>query len=60
MNIPNSSLLNMKPSRETTQIVVPNDRIIVMAKTKGVDTNWVGVELAEYVLFPYPLLYTTI
>lgn len=39
----------MKPSREKTEIVVPNDRIIVMAKLKDVDTNWVGAELAEYV-----------
>lgn len=37
---------------ETTPIVVPNDRIIVMAKLSTEDTNWVSADLTECVPFP--------
>ncbi|KAL5341020.1 hypothetical protein BJX70DRAFT_85524 [Aspergillus crustosus] len=33
---------------DTTPIVVPNDRIIVMAKLSTEDTNWVSAELGEW------------
>lgn len=50
LNLPESSLLlKSQLSLETTEIVVPNDRILVMAKLAAEDTNWVGTDLAEYV-----------
>lgn len=34
---------------DTSEIVVPNDRIIVMARKSNEDTSWVSADLAEYV-----------
>lgn len=36
-----------QPIYETTPIIVPNDRVIVMAKLAAEDTAWVSNELAE-------------
>ncbi|KKK18104.1 hypothetical protein P175DRAFT_0502484 [Aspergillus ochraceoroseus IBT 24754] len=33
---------------ETTPIVVPNDRVIVMARLSTEDTNWVSADLADW------------
>lgn len=38
-----------RPLYETTPIIVPNDRVIVMAKLSTEDTSWVSNDLAEYV-----------
>jgi hypothetical protein len=37
---------------DISPIVVPNDRIIVMAKLSTEDTNWVSADLTEYVAHP--------
>lgn len=50
LKFPDSSLLRIQPSRETTEIIVPNDRIIVMARLSSEDTSWVSADLTEYVL----------
>lgn len=36
---------------DSTPIIVPNDRIIVMAKLAAEDTNWVSADLTECVIF---------
>lgn len=41
--------LGSRPVYETTPIIVPNDRVIVMAKLAAEDTAWVSNDLAEYV-----------
>lgn len=40
-------VLSKKPKYETTPIIVPNDRTIVMAKMSWEDTSWVSNDLAE-------------
>ncbi|KAH8433797.1 DUF3431 domain-containing protein [Aspergillus melleus] len=42
-----------QPTYETTPIIVPNDRVIVMAKLAAEDTAWVSIELAEWRNFIY-------
>ncbi|PLB44894.1 hypothetical protein P170DRAFT_440099 [Aspergillus steynii IBT 23096] len=42
-----------QPTYETTPIIVPNDRVIVMAKLAAEDTSWVSNELAEWRNFIY-------
>ncbi|CAK41965.1 uncharacterized protein An14g02280 [Aspergillus niger] len=37
-----------RPLYETTPIIVPNDRVIVMAKLSTEDTSWVSNDLAEW------------
>lgn len=50
IKLPSSALrLSTQHNLETTEIIVPNDRILVMAKLAADDTNWVGTDLAEYV-----------
>lgn len=43
----NRKVLNKKPLYETTPIIVPNDRVIVMARMSHEDTSWVRNELAK-------------
>lgn len=40
-------VLSKKPEYETTPIIVPNDRTIVMAKMSWEDTSWVSNDLNE-------------
>ena len=40
-------VLSKKPAYETTPIIVPNDRTIVMAKMSWEDTSWVSNDLNE-------------
>lgn len=47
LKLPESRILDFKPSRETTQILVPNDKIIVMARLSEENTDWVSGDLAE-------------
>jgi hypothetical protein len=47
LRLPQSRILGMRPSRETTEIVVPNDRIIVMARLAAEDVGWVSGDLTE-------------
>ncbi|KAA8650268.1 hypothetical protein EYZ11_006098 [Aspergillus tanneri] len=46
-------LIVTQPTYETTPIIVPNDRVIVMAKLAAEDTSWVSIELAEWRNFIY-------
>ena len=58
-NPPNPDIINQSaldepperppPTYETTPIIVPNDRVIVIAKLASEDTSWVSNDLAEYV-----------
>ncbi|BCR90600.1 DUF3431 domain-containing protein [Aspergillus chevalieri] len=41
-------VLSKKPEYETTPIIVPNDRTIVMAKMSWEDTSWVSNDLNEW------------
>ncbi|EAW13505.1 DUF3431 domain-containing protein [Aspergillus clavatus NRRL 1] len=41
------------PTFETTPIIVPNDRVIVIAKLSREDTAWVGIDLGEWRNFIY-------
>lgn len=52
LNFPESSVLKIQPSRETTDIFVPNDHIVVMARLASEDVDWVSGDLAEYVIAP--------
>ncbi|OJK01352.1 hypothetical protein ASPACDRAFT_77125 [Aspergillus aculeatus ATCC 16872] len=40
--------LGSRPVYETTPIIVPNDRVIVMAKLAAEDTAWVSNDLADW------------
>ena len=43
----NRKVFDKKPVYETTPIIVPNDRTLVMAKLSHEDTSWVGNDLNE-------------
>ena len=43
----NRKVFDKKPVYETTPIIVPNDRTLVMAKLSYEDTSWVGNDLNE-------------
>ncbi|RAL12874.1 DUF3431 domain-containing protein [Aspergillus homomorphus CBS 101889] len=45
--------LGSRPMYETTPIIVPNDRVIVMAKLAAEDTAWVSNDLADWRNFIY-------
>ncbi|KAL5357602.1 hypothetical protein BJX96DRAFT_144842 [Aspergillus floccosus] len=57
-NHPNPDIINQSafdepperppPIYETTPIIVPNDRVIVIAKLSSEDTSWVSNDLAEW------------
>lgn len=47
LKLPESRILDFKPSRKTTQILVPNDKIIVMARLSEENTDWVSGDLTE-------------
>mgnify|MGYP001150020098 CR=1 FL=1 len=47
LKLPEPGVLERQPSRETTEIIVPNDRIVVMAKLSFEPTDWVPGDLSE-------------